>query len=58
MGVCLHHVETIVPFLHCMISSLYAVKNGIRRKNLHSTGLPYSWQTQCYKLHLCIALCL
>ena len=41
-----------------LILSLYAVKNGNRRKNLPGNGLPCSWRTQWCKLQLCTALCL
>ena len=57
MGICLRHVETIVrDRFSSLISSLYAVMNGNRRKNLPGNGLPYSWRTQWCKLKLCIAL--
>ena len=39
-----------------LISSLYAVKNGNRRQNLPSNGLPYSWRTQWCKLQHCTLL--
>ena len=53
MGVCLRHLKAIVrDRFSSLISSLYLVKIGGRRKNSPCNGLPYSWQTPWCKLQL------
>ena len=52
MGACLHHVQAIN--LSSLMSSLYVVKKGDRRKFLSGNGLPYSNGVSCNSVLQCV----